>query len=287
MLGILLAAASNLVLVFADSGKKHLLTRYPALIVVWSTMLVALLVIGAFICIQGLPEIKLSELASLLPIVVALMTFSELLFMLALRHTALSVAMPFRIFGAIFLVPISFIFGEPVSLFSVSGVIISVIGSYILFRDAAPRNLSIFQALQAERGVQAMLINALIFCMLVPLQRAGAAASSPVFFVWCFLLGEWLVISSYLLFNRKDIFVAVRESFPLVGGIGALWGLGFALAFVCMSYTTALNVGLVNQLHPLLSLPIGALFFKESVTFKRTIGCLLMLLGVSVAIFSQ
>lgn len=287
MLGILLAVASNLVLVFADSGKKHLLSKYSSPIVVWSTMLMALVVIGAFGIYQGLPSVELGAFVGVLPVTIAILTFSEILFITALRTTDLSVAMPFRIFGPIFLVPISFALGESVSGAAFVGVLVAMIGSYVLFRESAPHELSLFQALKANRGVQCMLINALIFCVLVPLQRAGAEASSPVVFVWSFLLGEWLIFSTYLLVNKKDLFVAFRETPRRVMGIGALWGIGFLLSFTCMNYTAALNVGLINQLHPLLSLPVGYILFKERVTARRIAGCFIMLVGVSVAILWQ
>ena len=284
MLGIALGVASNLILVFADSGKKYLLSKYNSLIVVWSTMLMALFVIGAFGVYQGIPEVDLGNFVVALGMAIGTLTLSELLFMTALRTTDLSIAMPFRIFGPIFLVPISYLFGENVPLFSFVGVFVAVVGSYVLFRDSAPRNLTLFEALKANRGVQCMLFNAGLFCLLVPIQRSGAEASSPVFFVWSFLLGEWLLFSAYLIANRKDLFVALRGTPGLVAVIGGFWGIGFLLSFVSMSYTSALNVGLVNQLHPLLSLPVGYFFFKERVTLTRILGCLVMLVGVSIAI---
>jgi drug/metabolite transporter (DMT)-like permease len=287
MFGILLAVASNLVLVFADSGKKHLLTKYPTPVVIWSTMLMALLVIGGFALYQGLPTIDVGTFAAILPLAIGILTVSEILFITAIRTTDLSVAMPFRVFGPIFLVPVSFALGEEISLAAFVGVTVAMCGSYVLFGDSAPRELSLIAALKANRGVQCMLINAVIFCILVPLQRIGAEASSPVVFVWSFLLGEWLIFSAYLLINKKDLFIAFRHTPVLVSGIGAFWGVGFLLSFVCMNYTTALNVGLINQLHPLLSLPVGYLIFKERVTWRRVLGCVVMLVGVSTAILWQ
>ena len=78
-----------------------------------------------------------------------------------------------------------------------------------------------------------------------------------------------------------------RRDWPAVAALGiAFYGLFFVLYNIAMAYTTAARASLALSTLPLQTMVVGALFGLERLTARKTIGVLIAVLGVAVALAS-
>ncbi len=76
-----------------------------------------------------------------------------------------------------------------------------------------------------------------------------------------------------------------RDDWPAVAGLGVCYfGLFFILYNVAVSYTTAARASLALSTLPLQTMLVGALLGIEALTVRKTIGVLVAMLGVFVAL---
>jgi len=77
----------------------------------------------------------------------------------------------------------------------------------------------------------------------------------------------------------------LRDDWPAVAGLGVCYfGLFFILYNVAVSYTTAARASLALSTLPLQTMLVGALLGIEALTVRKTIGVLVAMLGVFVAL---
>ena len=78
-----------------------------------------------------------------------------------------------------------------------------------------------------------------------------------------------------------------RGDWPAVAMLGAaFYGLFFVLYNIAMVYTTAARASLALSTLPLQTMVVGALFGLERLTARKTVGVLIAVLGVAVALAS-
>lgn len=116
----------------------------------------------------------------------------------ALKSTDISLAVPMLFFTPIFLIVTSFIFlKELPSIFGISGILLIVIGSYILNMTKNIRHLSDpFKNIFETKGIFYMLIVAFIFSISSNFDKLVVQNSDPYFgsslvnlLLGCFFLG--------------------------------------------------------------------------------------------------
>jgi drug/metabolite transporter (DMT)-like permease len=78
-----------------------------------------------------------------------------------------------------------------------------------------------------------------------------------------------------------------RNDWPAVAALGiAFYGLFFVLYNIAMAYTTAARASLALSTLPLQTMVVGALLGLERLTIRKTIGVLIAVLGVAMALAS-
>jgi drug/metabolite transporter (DMT)-like permease len=281
MFGIFVALTGTLLLVLADTGKKHLSVQFTSVQVVWSTLVVGIAINVLYLGVAGLPEVNWQGTLTYLPLSVALLTAGELAFMYTLRSLEFSLVIPLRALSPLFAVPISFgLFGEYPSTQAAIGMLLIVGGVFFLFRPVQRTNL---RALRSPAAV-CVLFCAVNQPVLASVQRIGASESSPVLYFTLVLIGELVVftgLARYLQISPLRAF-AERPGFSL--GTAILWGLGITFVFVAVQYTLVAYVIAILQLAALFSIAIGALVFHEPFARQRVMPSIAVVIGAACVV---
>ncbi|HKL48533.1 MAG TPA: EamA family transporter [Desulfuromonadales bacterium] len=279
MLWAVFAALTAVFESIKDVLGKRGVQRDDAVLVAWAWRLFALPFLLPALFFIDIPEIESPFWWALL-VSGGLNVLTSVLYIQALKASDLSVTVPMVSFSPLFLLLTSpLILGEQPAPMGMTGVLLIVLGSYLLHigrRSEGP--LIPFKALLSERGPRLMLVVALIWSVTANVDKIGLQASSPIFWtiaVNLFIAVVLLPLGLPRLYRR-----------PKSGGIGVLFALGFtgALGYLCQM--TAISIGLVpyviaiKRTSIVLSVGWGGLFFGEKGIRERLTGAAVMLAGV-------
>jgi drug/metabolite transporter (DMT)-like permease len=247
--------------------------RYLFAAGIYGVSATVLLLIAA---LRGLPPVS-DHLAAYILITTAIEVSATILYFEALRHTDLSLAIPMLSLTPVFLiVTSSVILGEQTNGGGVVGILLILLGSFVLFRTHRKGVQSAF----LDRGVLAMIAVAFLFSVNANMGKLLILHSDPFYgialFCYCvagvFFAGAWL---------RK-------RSFPRPSRDYALPVLGTAAALVLSA--VAINIALTMQIVPfvislkrssiLFSVVMGWVAFRESRALRRFSGSLIMTAGI-------
>jgi drug/metabolite transporter (DMT)-like permease len=191
--------------------------------------------------------------------------------------------MPFKCFGPIFAIPVSyFALGEVPTTVACAGVLLTVSGAYLMFLEGfSPRALiAPFEGIYRNSGARFMILATLVFPILGTLQKVGAAASSSVFYVSILLVWQFVLYGALLLSRNGRFFAPFLERGAFIVGTSVLWVVGLTAMFAAFEHTLVVYVTAIGQLQPLLTLPIAYVFFGERESKKRVLPAAIMLVGV-------
>lgn len=215
----------------------------------------------------------------------ALLDMAGTLFLvLSLSKTDLSVFGPLNAYKVVFSMVLALIFlGEVPSFQGFSGVIIILLGSFLLFPPATTATTNRLSQLFMQRGVQYRFLSILLFSIgTLPLKNAvlsGGALATTVY--WC-LFGLPLSIGLYYWFGGKRWQIdwqAAREHrshFLWLGGFIFLMQHSTMLIFsqLLVAYSLALF-----QLSMVLQVFLGYRIFHEKHILRRLAACAVMISG--------
>jgi uncharacterized membrane protein len=238
------------------------------------------------LAISGLPEIKTPFIwgwgGSLL---INMLAFT--LFVKALKISPLSLTFPFLSFTPIFLIFTGYIFlGELPDIYGVFGIILVASGAYVLNMCKESRGiLAPLRAIKNEKGSVFMLIVSLLWSFAASLDKVALLSSSPYFYIVAFHTGFFVLYLPFLIKLNPGFPGEVKRNYPSLFVLGILEGL------MAVFQMTALRVALVSYVISIkrsgmiLSLVMGALFFKEEINVYRAAGTVIMVLGVVLISF--
>ena len=209
-------------------------------------------------------------------------TITTILYMKALKASDLSVTVPMVTFTPLFLLVISpLILGEFPGFFGVIGIILIVMGAYMLnIKKRRDGFFAPFRALLHEKGPRLMLCVAFIWSISSNFDKIGVVNSSPVFWTASLNLFLTMTLLPIMLLKSHSCTSQVKNN------IKALLPIGFFTAMMHLFIMTALSLTLVayvisiKRTNALFSVLWGALFFKEKHIKERLIGALIMVVGV-------
>lgn len=207
-----------------------------------------------------------------------------LCYMRAIKVSPLSLTLPFLAFTPVFVIGSgSILLGETLTGYGIAGIVLIVIGSYLLnLTSARQQPLAPIKAILMEQGSWLMLLVAMIYSVTATLGKLAILHSSPAFFgVTYFLLFTLLVFSLFPLVPRARL----RNLFarPIPGTAS-----GLALAGMIFSHTLAISLIQaaymlsIKRSSLLFGVIFGALFFRERHIRKRLLGASIMMSGVLV-----
>jgi uncharacterized membrane protein len=246
----------------------------------------ALMLIPVFLATE-MPVIQ-DGFYSILLIVCLLDLMGVLLYMQALKSSDISLVMPLQMFTPLFLlVTAPLMLGEFPAPLGVAGVIMIVIGSYVLnLRTRESSFLDPFRALITDPGARCMLAGAFIWSLTCNLHKSALLLSSPLFY----LLAHHLVVTAFLIplviwKSRSKGVVAADIDDPPRFTATRILGLGIVGTLTGLCQLSALEVGLVvyvtsiKRTSVLAAICLGALIYKELGFRERFAGASLMVVG--------
>lgn len=286
---ILFAIICAFSLATSDALTKKALKDHDEYLIAWLRLAFsAPFLLIAFI-LTPLPEVK-SNFFTIIFISLPLEILALILYVKALKVSPLSLTLPFLSLTPMFLILIAYLLiGEKVSVSGAIGIILIVIGSYVL-------NISQFKkgffeplvAIAKEKGSVYMILVAFIYSITASLGKLGVESSSPIFFgsIYFFII---LIAFTPIAFFKK------RETLPKLNSkvlrIAFLPGLFFSLMiishFVALSLTKVAYMISVKRLSLLIGVVYGYYLFKESNIGERLIGATIMLSGFVLIVLSS
>jgi len=205
-----------------------------------------------------------------------------ILYMKAIKQTALSLTVPLVAFTPLFLLLTSpFMIGEFPDLSGVGGIILIVIGSYVLNFSAMQRGyLAPFRSLFAESGPRLMLLVAFLWSISANCDKIGIQNSSPLF--WSIAATSFMavVLIPIVLYKSPRALQQIPAVFKKLVPIGFFCALTVIFQMLAVSLTLVAHVIAIKRTSTILSGLWGFLIFKETGFKERLLGASIMVAGV-------
>ena len=283
MLWIPLAIATAVVVATQDAWvKKHFshLSSYEMAVI---PMLFSLPLFTATLGLVTIPPLdKIFLITFLVSLPLNAVCFT--LYMRAIQISPLSLTLPYLAFTPVFAIIPSYLFlGELPNLWGGAGVLLTVLGSFVLNLDLRENGAGLKSAhLTREPGSILMLIVAFLFGFAVVIGKVAIVHSSVMFFTVLFFaaLNASMVLVLWLLGKVK---LQTFTEKPLKGLLaGILLYFHAVLHGWAVSLTQVVYMISVKRLSILIGVLFGGLFFKEENIPIRAAGTLLMLAGAVI-----
>jgi len=264
-----------------DVISKRSLQDFNEYLIAWSLWFFALPILIPSLLFTGLPEIQ-SEFYYALPVGGLFNILASVLYMKAIKHSDLSLTVTMVVFTPLFLLITSpLIVGEFPNLFGFFGVILIVVGSYLLqVKKRAEGILQPFKSLLQQKGPRYMLLVAFIWSISANVDKIGVMNSSPT--LWITSMSMFISIGLFP-FTYKHLFgktVEIKKTIRMVFPIGLVY------SFVILNQMIAINLTLVSyvisikRMSAVFAVFWGFLIFKETGIKERLLGVSIMILGV-------
>jgi drug/metabolite transporter (DMT)-like permease len=233
-----------------------------------------------------IPFIDIPELDSVFFVItflaVPLDIIAVLLYIRAIKVSPLSLTLPFLSLTPIFLIVTSYvILGEKPDKFGFIGIILVIIGAYLLNVHTISQGfLAPFRAIAEEKGSVLMIIVAFIFSIGVCLGKIAIQHSSTEFFcvVYILLLSLFLfIIVSFKCKHFLSKSISRPAPFVFIGMLIAIMIITHlkAISLIEVSYMVS-----VKRLSILFGILYGVMFFKETNIKERFLGATVMVSGI-------
>jgi drug/metabolite transporter (DMT)-like permease len=216
--------------------------------------------------------------------------FAFFLYMRALKLSPLSLSLPFLAFTPVFMILTGhLILGETIGLGGVVGILLIVLGAYVLNLSKMKSGLlGPIRAVMSEPGSWIMLLVSFIYSLTAPIGKVAILHSNPWFFAAVYNLALSVVIVS--LWPAAAGGAGVRGIFSrpgpmlLIGLMAAMENFAhmMAIAQVEAAYMIA-----VKRLSLLFGVLYGAWWFGEQNIRERLAGAAIMILGVFLIRWAQ
>jgi uncharacterized membrane protein len=277
VLSFLTALCESLKDVFSKKG----LANVDEFVIAWALRFFALPFLLPMLFFVKIPALGKQFWPALL-IGGSLNVVTTILYMKAIKQSALSLTVPMVAFTPLFILVTSpLIVGEWPNFWGVLGVLLIVAGSYVLNLGERQRGcLAPFRALLQERGPRLMLITAFLWSITANFDKIGVRNSSPLF--WSITLAAFavLVLFPVMLYQSqraiKQIPMRLRALLP-IGFFGAMTAI---LQMTAISLTLVAYVIAIKRTSAVMSVVWGHLIFKEKGVKERLVGAGIMVVGV-------
>ncbi|MGA1863388.1 DMT family transporter [Deferribacter thermophilus] len=170
-----------------------------------------------------------------------------------------------------------FLLKEKVSVFGIIGIIMIILGVYIITSEVTSNEKRNFN------GIVFSLLAAIFYSFGALIDKIGVSGDN--IFLYIYFLTMFMTIQMWL-FNRKFIkekpLDTVKRDFIkiLFGGcvlLGSIFSYRFGLSMVNLSYAIFLR-----QANVLFGVILGYLFLKEKITIYKLIGAFLIFIGINI-----
>ena len=268
-------------------SKKSLKVVDP-LLVSWSMWFYATPVLAILLAFEEIPEIK-DGFYTLLILDGVLDTLGVVLFIRALRASDLSLVAPIVAFTPLFmLVTAPLISGEHPSLLGVTGVLLIVVGSYIL--NLSKNSDGFFGPLKAilsQEGPRLMLQTAFVWSFTANIHKVGMQTASPIFWGACVFGVVSLFLTIIVFLNKRINPVNLLKQTYKTSPIGLIYGTAGVCFFLATASGLVTYVISVKRTSSVFNVLMGHYLFKEPGLKERLSAVLLMVAGVVCITFGN
>lgn len=234
--------------------------------------------------LPGIPPPLWGWMAVLVPLEIVAM----LLYMLAIRDSPLALTLPYLAFTPVFTVATGYlILDERVSLQGLAGILLVVLGSYLLnlnhFRVQTLGGwLAPLRAVLHERGSRLMLLAAIIYGLTSVLGKQAMLLATPQSFgPFYFGVIGLAVLAGTLLHRPAHLGVLVRHK-GVTLAVGTLMALMVMTHFIAIASIEAAYMISVKRSSLLFGILLGAIMLGERHVARHFIAGSIMVAGVAV-----
>ncbi len=214
----------------------------------------------------------------------AILASAFILYMKSLKTTDVSLAIPFTALTPAFMLVVTpILIGESTTREGGFGVLLIVLGAYLLNANKNSKNLlAPIRAIAHDKGVLLMILVSFLWSITATIDRIALRHSSPLFYITSSCLFVSLWIGAYYFFTSRNKINQIKANFWPLAKIGLFFGLSSIAYIYAYTLTLAAYAIAVKRTNALFSVVLGAIFFKEKNIRGRFLGALLMVLGVAI-----
>lgn len=205
-----------------------------------------------------------------------------ILYMKAIKQSALSLTVPLVALTPMFLLLTSpFMIGEFPDLSGVAGIVLIVIGSYVLNFTASSRGyFAPFRGLLQESGPRLMLITAFLWSITANCDKIGMQNSSPLFWSITATSGMAIFLIPIMLYKSPRALQQIPLVYKKLLPIGFFCALTVIFQMLAVSLTLVAHVIAIKRTSTVMSVLWGFFIFKETGFKERLLGASIMISGV-------
>lgn len=263
-----------------DVFSKQSLKHADEYIVSWSLRFFALPFLIPLLFFVEIPQLG-SQFWTALLIGGSLNAAATILYMKALKYSDLSITVPMVTFTPLFLLATSpLIVGEFPTFFGLVGIILIVMGSYVLnIKKRDNGYLAPFRALIKEKGPKMMLAVAFIWSITANFDKIGVQNSSPLF--WAIAINIFLTIALFPIMLHKSgkNVKTIPKNLKALLPIGLFSALGLVFQMIAISLTLVAYVISIKRTSAVMGVLWGYLIFREKGIKERLGGAIIMVVG--------
>ena len=212
----------------------------------------------------------------------ALNVIATILQLRAIKKSDLSLTIPLLAFTPLFLLIMSpLILGQFPTLLGVIGVILIVIGSYVL--NIKRRNagyLAPFKAMLEHRGPRLMLYAAFLLSITSSIDKIGVLNSSPLFWAVSVHSFTSITLAPVILREINHHLKLTKPDIRLLFAVGLFSALAIVTQYIAITTLLVPYVIAIKRTSTIISVLFGYLIFKERGVKGRFLGAAIMVLGV-------
>jgi uncharacterized membrane protein len=199
------------------------------------------------------------------------------------KSSPLSLTVPFMAFTPAFVLGTGFLYlGERPSAWGCLGVLVTVMGGYMLYADEKGGFLAPFRAILRERGSMLMLAAALVWSVASVMGKQLILLSSPLYAGCVFSLAHNAALLLFLLLigqvRPKELRPRIRHQL----GLGLCLYLHIICHFAAVSMTTVAYMLSIKRLNGLFALGFERFLFGQPMLRHRLYGTAWMTAGAVI-----
>lgn len=278
---LLSAFCQSIIAIFGKRGTQ----KIDPLLMAWSQYIFSLLILFPLCMLTHSMQPVNTTFLTALVISSILYSYTSILFFKAMKESPISLTLPILSFVPIFaLITSPIILGEFPSVFGVFGIVITVVGSYIL--NLSKRVDGAWQPLLSlvkDKGSRMMLIIAFTWSISSNFDRMAIVNANSFIYAFASACMTSILLTCVILIKRVS-FQPVFKKIHILVPIGIFTGLSMLSYSLAYSLTMVPHVTAVKRTSALFGILWGKLLFKEDNIKERFFGAAIMVIGVVIIV---
>lgn len=245
----------------------------------------AALLLAIPLLFTGIPEIHKGFWSAII-ITVVLNTFAQWAWYSAFAREEASLISPLRLITPPLVIITGYVvLNETPSLGGALGILVTVIGLWILLRDEAKESQFSLKKVMSRPGILLALWGAISFAISFPFDKRAVVTSSPLFAVVVVFTGLALGSAIVLFLRRGErVHLSFQNQKSILFMIPFVHAAASILTYAAMQYSLAAYAASVKRLWPLWTILLSGALLKEGNIKKKILATVIMLAGIALTV---